>query len=422
MKKERWYRLDNAAKVFPCISNEKRTTLFRLSMTLTEDVNPFLLKEAIELVLPRFSGLNTHLHPGLFWYYLDKNENKIEVYEETGRICKLFKPKDNNGYLFRFFYYQKRVAIEVLHALTDGTGALELLKSVIYTYLHLNGKNVSSDGMILTDDVEERLEEVQDSFIKNYDKSLIVNRKEQKALQMDGTYYDDNYLSLITGTCNSDDLKALAKSHNATVTEFICACIILSARRSLDLFENKKKPFKVFLPINLRRFFPSKTMRNFSLYARTTHDIFDDKSFLETLEIVKNDMKSELVKEKLQARIVGNVKLEKNIFMRIAPLCIKEIAMKIGYTAWGDSANSFAISNLGVVNLPESMKEYVKDIVFTNGCSHYDPVNLGVVTYNGKVKMSFLSSIVERNIQKEFFRILTGFGLEIEIDSNEVEV
>ena len=74
MRKERWYPLDNAAKVFPSISSNDRTTIFRLSMTLTEDINPFLLKEAIELVLPRFSALNTELHAGLFWYYLDKEE------------------------------------------------------------------------------------------------------------------------------------------------------------------------------------------------------------------------------------------------------------------------------------------------------------------------------------------------------------
>lgn len=422
MKKDKWYRLDNAAKVFPCISSKKRTTLFRLSMTLTEDVNPFLLKEAIELVLPRFSALNTHLHHGLFWYYLDRNDNPVEVYEESGQLCKLIKPKDNNGYLFRFFYYQKRVSLEVLHALTDGTGALELLKSVIYTYLNLCGKDVESEDLILTDDVEERLEEVQDSFIKNYDKSLEVNRKEPKALQLNGTHYEHNYLSLITGTTSSDEIRLLSKKYNCTVTEFICACLVLACKKSKHLFEKKDKPFRVFLPINLRRFFPSKTMRNFSLYARTTHDFKESNSFTEVLEIVKKDMANDLVKEKLQARIVGNVKLEKNIFMRIAPLFIKEIAMKIGYNAWGDSATSFAISNLGVVNLPESMTKYVKDIVFTNGASYYSGANLGVVSYNGNIKMSFLSSIIERDIQKEFFRILSDFGLHITIYSNDVEV
>lgn len=422
MKKEKWYRLDNAAKVFPSIASKKRTTLFRLSMTLTEDVNPFLLKEALELVLVRFSALNTHLHSGLFWYYLDRNDNPVEVYEENGKICSLFKPKDNNGYLFRFFYYQKRISLEVLHSLTDGTGALELLKSVVYTYLHLCGKPVESEGLILTDDVEERLEEVQDSFIKNYDKSLEVNRKEPKALQFNGTSYDDNYLSMITGSCNSLALKEVSKRYNATVTEFLCACSVLAASKCQGLFERKQKPFRVFIPINLRRFFPSKTMRNFSLYARTEHNLYENHSFEEIIEIVKKDMKDELVKEKLQARIVGNVKFEKNIFMRLAPLCIKEIALKIGYNVWGDSANSFAISNLGVVKLPQSMAEYVKDIVFTNGASVYDCVNLGVVSYNDTIKLSFLSTIIERDFQREFFRILSGFGLEITIDSNDVEV
>ena len=422
MNKEKWFRLDNAAKVFPSVSSKRRTNLFRISMTLVDDVNPFLLQEALELVLPRFSALNTTLHHGAFWYYLDKNDNIPQVYEETPQLCKSFKRKENNGFLFRFYYYQKRISIEVFHALTDGTGALELLKSVVFTYLTLNGKDVSSDGLILTDDIEERFEEQQDSFVKNYDPNIKVNRKEDKALQIRGTLYDDNYLSLISGTCDLDELKKVCKEYSCTVNQFITSGIIYAASRSSSILEKDNKPFQVFIPVNLRRYFPSKTMRNFSLYIRTKTKLSPNLTFSEIVESVKKDVNDELNKDKLQARIAANVKIEKNFFMRIAPLFIKEIAMKIGYNAWGETANSFSISNLGIVELPDSMKPYISDIMFSNGASYSTPVNLGVVTYNGKIKMTFLAAIIERNIQKEFFRLLSDLSINITIDSNEVEV
>jgi NRPS condensation-like uncharacterized protein len=416
-----WYKLDNAAKIFPSVTTDKRTNVFRLSAVITEDVDPQILEEALNNTINRFPSLKVKLKKGFFWYYLESNNARALIYPESSHICQRIKRKENNGYLFRVSYYASRINLEVFHSLTDGTGAMELLKALVYNYLLLTGKKIDSENLILTD-VEKVYEEFQDSFVKNYDSSLKNNKRDRKALQFRGTYYEDHYLSIVNGSVDVAALKQVAKRYEATITEFLTACYIYAAKDLLHFFKKTDRPFQIFIPVNLRRFFPSKTLRNFSLFIAAGSELRKDLTFDEVIAGVKQEFEQELVKEKLHERIVANVTIEKNIFLRIVPLMLKEFVMRIGYSAWGDSLNSAAFSNLGPVNIPKGMEPYVKKFIFMNGASYTCPVNLGAVSYRGTMELTFLSTIKERDLQKEFFRLLTGFGLEITIETNELEV
>lgn len=418
----KWYRLDNAAKIFPSVTSDKRTNVFRLSVVLTEEVNPDILKEALNITITRFPSLKVRLKRGLFWYYLEENNAEAIVYPESSHICQRLRRKDNNGYLFKVSYYSSRINLEVFHSLTDGTGALEFLKAIAFNYLLLSGKKVEDENLILTSAIESVYEEAQDSFVKNYKASLKNSKRDPKALQFRGNYYDDLYISLITGEVSVAKLKEVAHRYSATITEFLTACLLLSAVSQNHLFRGKGKPIQIFVPVNLRKNFPSRTLRNFSLYISAGLMPGEEASFEDVLEQVKKVFKEELTKEKLQERIVQNVTIEKNFLLRIVPLIVKEIVMKIGYNAWGDKRNTMTFSNIGVVKIPKSMEPYVRKFIFTNGASRTSPVNIGGISFQDKMQITFAGAIRERDIQKEFFRMLSKFGLEVVIETNELEV
>lgn len=108
--------------------------------------------------------------------------------------------------------------------------------------------------------------------------------------------------------------------------------------------------------------------------------------------------------------------------MRIMPLFIKELVLKLGYKTWGEGPNSLSFSNLGVVQLPKSMSKYVKRINFTSGASRGSLIGIGVVSYNNQLVLSISSAMVERDFQKNLFRFLADEGLDIIIETNELEV
>lgn len=417
-----WYRLDNAAKIFPSVTSDKRTNVFRLSVVLTEEVDPALLEEALNITIMRFPPLKVRMKKGLFWYYLEENHAKAKVYPESPHICQRLRRKENNGYLFKVSYHSSRINLEVFHSLTDGSGALEFLKAVVYNYLLLTGKEIDSENLVLTSDIENVYEEYQDSFVKNYKPSLKNNKRDPKALQFRGNYYDDLYLSIVTGEVSVTALKEVAHKYSATITEFLTACLICSVKDLNHLFKSKDKPFQVFVPVNLRKYFPSRTLRNFSLFISAGMMLEDDLEFESVLEEVKAVFKRELQKDKLQERIVANVIIEKNIFLRIVPLVLKELVLKIGYSAWGDKLNSMTFSNIGVVKIPKGMEPYVRKFIFINGASKTSPINVGGISYKDRMQITFAGAIRERDLQREFFRMLAKFGIEVMIETNELEV
>lgn len=417
----KWYRLDNAAKVFPSVSGRKRSNIFRLSITLKEEVDPVILQTALEVTINRFPSFKVKLKRGFFWFYFEENLETPKVMPESPKICQNLNFRDQQKYLFRLAYYHHRISLEMFHALTDGSGALEFLKAIVYKYLLLMGKSVKPENVILTD-IETRNEESQDSFIQNYSTKIKAIRKEKKALKLKGTRYQQDWITAVNGSCDIDKLKEVSKHYGMTITEFISTCLNLAASKSINLFEDKNRPFQLFIPVNMRRFFPSKTLRNFSLYIRTSLFLKDNMTFEEVGAIVKQDFANQLQKESLHQLLMANVKIEKNIVMRLVPLFLKEILLKIGYKAWGDSPNSICYSNLGICDLPKSMNEHIEEVIFTNGATYTTPINIGSISYGNKMVFSVASSMLERNIQRDFFRLLAEFGLDVTVETNELEV
>ena len=148
-----WYKLDNAAKIYPAISGPGRGSVFRVAVQLKSDVSPATLQEALAITLPRFPTLAVKMKKGLFWYYFEGNPDIPKVTPEKAPPCRAIDTDETNGFLFRISYYKTRISFEVFHALTDGTGALAFLKSLTSQYLILSGSGMFSDGCIL--DCEE---------------------------------------------------------------------------------------------------------------------------------------------------------------------------------------------------------------------------------------------------------------------------
>ena len=134
----RWDRLDNTAHLFPVIAGESMSNVYRISVTLTELVQPEFLQEALDIVLPKFDGFNLRLRQGVFWYYFEENGKPApRVRKESNFPCRFIRQNKNRSYMFRVSYYRYRINLEVFHVLTDGMGGINFLKELTYQYLRL---------------------------------------------------------------------------------------------------------------------------------------------------------------------------------------------------------------------------------------------------------------------------------------------
>jgi NRPS condensation-like uncharacterized protein len=421
-----WFRLDNAAKIFPVVTSRTETNTFRVSIELTEIIDPDLLQLATDAVLERFPMFKVRLKSGLFWYYLDRNERPFPVLPLPQRVCGILSPKENNGYLLQVYYRDRIIAIEIFHSLADAGGAFMLLKTLVYEYLLLKGYPVKPDNQILIKDMAPSKEEFEDAQQTYYDPNNHAHVAEEKAFVIPGTPVADNNIGLISGTISTKRLSELARSYGATITEYLVAhvmnVIYITQFRFRENVKANARSVKIFIPVNMRKHFPSRTLRNFSIFLKTNMKMNrPDITFQEILEHTKEAFKLGLDKKELIRKMSENVAFERNIFLRLTPLFIKKYAMRIGYSLLGASLNTMSFSNVGKVDFPPSMEPYIDNVAASVSSGKFNTVNVALVSYRDKFKISFSRSIVETTIEREFFRIFSAMGIPVEIESNFVE-
>ncbi|MGD9910203.1 MAG: hypothetical protein AB7U79_06330 [Candidatus Izemoplasmatales bacterium] len=423
---QEWYKLDNSAKIFPEVSNTKETNTFRVQIALKETLDPDTLQKAVDHVLERYPMFKVRLKTGIFWRYFDYNTRPFIVEPMSHMVCGPLLPKDNNGYLFKVFYRNNILAIEMFHSLADGGGAYMFLKSIVYEYFVQRGYKVTPDNMILTTDSRPTIEEYEDSNVAYYDPKNRKHVNEKKALGIKGTPLGDSNIGLISGCVSTKKILEISRSHQATVTEFLVAIMMMTIYNvKIKHREHQKyhqKPVKIFVPVNLRNHLPSKTLRNFSNFTKTDMVMNrPDITFEEVLALAKEQLRYGLQKDELIRKMSENVAFEKNIILRITPFHLKKFVMKLGYSLMGLSLNTMSFTNIGRIDFPESMKPYIDNVSAAVYSGKFNTFNCAIVSFEDKFKITFTRSIVETSLEKEFFRSLNQMGLDVKIESNYVE-
>ncbi|MBN2504281.1 MAG: hypothetical protein JXB20_02950 [Bacilli bacterium] len=421
-----WFRLDNAAKIFPAVSNKKETNTFRVQIALKEKIKPELLQLAADAILERYPMFKVRLKTGFFWSYFDYNSSPFLVEPLAPKVCGEMNPKQNNGYLFKVFFRENLIALEIFHSLADGGGAVMLLKSLVYEYLYLCGYDVTPDNLILTKASLPTIEEYEDSHGTYYNAKNRKHVPEKKAFGIKGTPIPEDRIGLISGTLSTSEMLQLARENQATVTEYLSAVmmymIYVTQIQYREHLRANQKPVKIFIPVNLRKHFPSKTLRNFTNFVKTDMVMNrSDISFEEILALVKEQFKKGMTKEELIRKMSENVAFEKNILLRMMPYFIKRYALRIGYNIMGLSLNTMSFTNIGRVDFPESMKPHIDNLSAAVYSGKFNTLNIAIMSFEDKFKITFTRSIIETTIEREFFRHFAAMGMKVEIESNSVE-
>ena len=427
-KIQKWYRLDNSAKIYPMMSNKKNQNIFRLTFFMKQEVEPEFLQQALEQTLERFPSFKVKLMKGLFWYYFDYNDMKPEVYPLDPVAMRKFTHTSCHEYCFRISYYRNLIVADFFHAICDGSGGAEFMKSLVYTYLNLQGHNIHSDHKILTVGSPIDPKELEDSFLTNYKKvklkDLDINSmKGKKAYLINGIMFDDGGVGITHLYCNIKDILAISKSKGCTLTELLGAIYILSIYEA-QIKDQVQDPNDISLmcPINLRKIFGSKTLKNFSLFSRVNADPKTDMDMDVLIKRMHECLKRDMDKETLSKKISTTVRGEKFIPMRIMPLFLKQFIFKISNLFIGKNKKTATLSNVGIVNLPEDMRPYVKNAAFGISVNSTTPYSLTATTTFETLCLTFTRCITSTDIELCFVKHLQELGLDVSVNSNMWEV
>lgn len=414
-----WMRLDNAAKIYPAVQNEELTSVFRLSCVLKHRLKIKPLLAAIHRIEDRFPYFKVKPKKGFFWYYLEFHDEPIPLKPDSGTPCRAFEKDD---LIFRILARDNRLSVEFSHIITDGGGGFEFLKTLLVAYLQECRIADPDQIPALKPHEAPDDEEFEDGFSKHFQNDIPSPKKKAKAFHLSYGLDNQPRFKVLIAKVALPEISKKAKGYQVTITEFLVAVYLHTLQivyNGLSGFKKRKarKIFRVQVPVNLRRIYGSKTMRNFSLFITPEIDLsLGTYSFEEITKTVHHLMQLETDKKLINKMIARNVGAERNILLKSTPLFIKSLILYLTYTIAGTSLYSGVITNLGKVSLGQEADAHIDHFVFIAPPPNKAlRVNCGVLGFGGSLVMSFGNITRSKEFEREFFRFLVKEGINVKI-------
>ncbi len=414
-------KLDNAAKLFPAVMSKNLTSVFRITVSLKEPVTYTALKEAVAITAKRFPYFSVSLGSGLFWHFLEFNDQIPLIQADDGISCRAFDVNKTNEPLYRIVVRANHISVEFLHILTDGGGALEYLKSLLYSYLEIKGKQISQPGDIMLPEAPVSDEEFEDGYNKFFNK-LPPPSKLIKAWHLPFRLNDKPRVRIIRADIRLDELLNTAKKYKVTLTEYFVSVYMYALYRIYTATTGNtrkriRSALRVEVPVNMRNKLPSRTMRNFSLFVLPEIDLrLGSYTFEEILQSIHHQLQISTDIKQISRFLSSNVNYEKLFIVRILPLFIKKMGIAAVYRGLASKRWTGIVTNLGQITLPQEMADLIDSFeIVPPPPNPKVKISCGLVSYNDKVRICFSNITRSTELEKLIFRHLADEGIHIKI-------
>lgn len=416
---ENWYKLDNVAKVFLAAYNKRDPRSIRVSCNLKERVEPDVLNAALLKTIKLRPQFQVRIRRGFFWNYIEETDKLPIVGVEDDRPCPILYGPNYKGVLhYKVSYYENRINIDMFHAISDGTGAINFLKLLVLNYLKIKYpddlKNVSLKEAASSDDM------FQNSYAHFYDghegviPKQILNKK-KNAYHIQGRKLPYDQLQFFEVHMETDKLIKAAKELNVSLTSYLGAQLMLSIQKGMP-FGQKNKPITISMPVNLRNYFPSDTMRNFFNNVDVSR-VFDGTEELETLAREFDEkLKDSITPEKIKNQMNRYESIERLLLTRMVPLAIKQPVVRF-FSKKETKRVTAVLSNLGAVKIPDEMSKYVDG--FTDFCST-SQLFITVTSYGNDIVLGVSSAYSGTSVLRRFISRLEKTGTKVILHASEV--
>jgi NRPS condensation-like uncharacterized protein len=382
-------------------------------ITTTENIDVTILQEALLAVAERIPTFRCTLRAGAFWWYLDRCDALPVV--RPLKPLKYFRFKDQDGLLYRISVNGKELSLDVFHALADGNGAMVFLMTLAGEYIHRKyGTAIRYNSLVLDPRDRPAYAEVEDSFKTVFSGRHGQLEKNQDAYHIRGTVMPFGAVKDLKVMMPEDQVRQVSRQYGCTVTELLTAAMLyaLQQEHRMDPGRKKRSVLKVSVPVNLRPIYHSRTVRNFSSYVNLGVDIKDGYlDFEQLVHAVKSQKAHDLLKENLEPKIAANVELEEMLLVRMIPLIFKHPIIDIINLLHGDRYCSQTLSNLGKLNVRESLMPYIQDVDFSLGRQRGNSGAVSCVSYNGRLCLHMTRKIISDSFEQAFLYQLQRLGL-----------
>lgn len=409
------FELDSSALLYLASRTRSYTNAFRISVTLTEPVLPQLLQLAVGRVAPRFPMIAAGIRKGVRQYEVVPAQVPPRIQPDRERLAGMTEEMVRNCAM-RVLYRGRKLSVEIFHTLTDGYGRLVFLQSLAAEYISLShGMPVRGVRFCHT------VRELSADDYRIYAGKNPISFRRRQVFQFPNRAQDGSDIHTVTGICPLSSMIELSHRMNVSLTSLLTA-VMASCSAEIQArycYRRQWRPIQILVPANLRKRFPSDTLRNFTLYALPCVEKAQLWLPVAALAaVVDRQIKEQLTEEHLAGMMSTQVKLQTMPLAAHTPLPLKMGALRLGNLFFGDKNSCLTLSNLGEVTFPEELSPFVERVEFLLTPRKNTPYNCGVSSYSGKLYINFTHRGIFPELEKLFFQRLAqmGFPISIEVD------
>ena len=396
---------DHASRFYPILNSKKSQSNFCVGAVLDEQVDAEVLEQAVNDCAVRYPAFKVKQKRGYAWHYLIENDNHIKVFPLEKHVPCPLNRKQLNGYMFKLTCGENRIEMIIFHGLCDGNGAIEFLKTIILAYKRLRGVKIEDTTGILDHEDDFNPFELEDSFVSHYAPIKLGDVDLKKLLgntpvRIKGTFTKEGF-ETDRLVLDSAELLSRAKAVGVSFTSYVVGVIAYAMDKAVN--PNGKHNYVIMVPVNLRNLFESVSLRNFVTFVRVIIKPHAFETVEEYAVEAQKQIAEESSKDKMERFICTSVKAQKNFFLKITPLFLKQFFLKLG-RLFASSRQTIIFSNLGRVQVP---KELGVEYFYVNmNASKANTQNLSSITTDGKVVFTLTRAIKEKDLSDALFALL----------------
>ncbi|MEX2371816.1 MAG: hypothetical protein WD578_12475 [Bacteroidales bacterium] len=417
-----WFALDNAAKIFPAVINENNTSVFRLTAILKQPVKIKPFQRAVLLAEKRFPYFRVQLREGFFWYYLEHLQQHIPIETDDKPLCRKF-PK--GSLVVRILVKNNSISIECSHILTDGSGALEFFKTLLIIYSGECGVEIPAEYHFNESSAISE-EEYEDAYNRYFKAEIPPMLKRSKAFHLPYPLKLSPRFTRQYAILSLEKMKNIANEKGVSVTVYLVSVYLFILQEIAEGLNSsgrykRKKKLRIQVPVNLRNIFPTKTMRNFSLFVMPEIDLrLGHYTFDEIVKSVFHQTKLETDEKLINKNISRNVGSEKKLYIRGIPLFLKSLILRMKYYSLGTSQYSGVLTNLGKIELPDETSRLLDYFILTPPPPNKMlKISCGVAGFKEKLTLSFGNITQSREFEEKFLGFLRTENIPVELITND---
>lgn len=199
----------------------------------------------------------------------------------------------------------------------------------------------------------------------------------------------------------------------AFLTALLLAFMTEAAHAASD---ESRGDISIQVPVNMRKFCPSKTLRNFSMYCSVRTPWAEAGGAERLLPDITRQLSERASETAMRGMLASTAEMVR--LLGRVPLAVKRPAARIAYGFLGERAFTSTLSNLGAAKLPPEVEAHVEKLDFVLGTGERARAACAMVTLKGLALLSVTKLTDDKTFETRLLSLLEGAGVPVKLSGS----